>query len=283
MIEDETNRIWDLPLVPGGTLEVQSDFATLTLMAVRDGELPSVEARRHLGAEADVRVTQEGDRTLVRATGPKVKLVLHVPADVRATVRSAAGRVHAENLAGGTLDLKTEAGSIMLVNVGGKLTIATEAGKIDGENVRGTLDVRASAGAVRLEIAHLEPGTHRIRTNVGALRVELARGLAVRVDARTTMGASKVEFPSTRDAAATLELTADVGAIKVRESSRLAEAPPPSAAGPYRTSTTSSAAPAHGPTPPVPEPALDQILERVARGELTPAAAADLLRELRRG
>src|SRR5262249_55915528 len=137
-----------------------------------------------------------------------------------------------------------------------------------------------NAGAVRLEIAHLDAGKHKVTTNIGATRIELARGMPVRVEARTTMGSARVSFPTVRDAAALLEVEAGPGAVQVRRSSRVGGPPgvgdgsaEPVGAGPFRTADVVE-------SKPMSEEELAAVLEKVAKGELTPAAARELLRAL---
>ncbi len=280
---------WPLPLAEHPALEMEADFAALTMVPLREGEEPFLEARTRHGRRLQLEVAGEGGTTRVRVghsgtfwggwEAGGARLVAHVPRDVRARVRSSAGRIHVEHLEGCTLDIEADASRISLEDVGGALRVHSDAGRIDGVAIRGRLDFGSSAGAIRLEVAALDPGQHRVETNVGSLRLELARGLPVRIDSKTSMGSSKVDFPSTRDAEAVLELSADVGAIRVRESHRRYEASqmapyPPWPAGPYR-------APQAGATPGVTQEELDAILERVAAGSLSPADASALLRALR--
>ncbi len=115
-------------------------------------------------------------------------------------------------------------------------------------------------------------------TSVGSIRLELARGLPVQVSAHATMGSSRVDVRSTPGAAAILEVNAELGSVRVRESSRGYERDEreganevPVAEGPFRTAAR--------PTP-IFDGTLDRVLARVASGELAPQAAADLLRAL---
>lgn len=97
--------------------------------------------------------------------------------------------------------------------------------------------------------------------------------MPVRIAARTTMGATRIDLPVANDAPALLEVEADLGAIRVMESSRTWDATIATPAGPYR------AAPASGGEPTSDEE-VERILERVADGSLSPEAARDLLRAL---
>ena len=177
------------------------------------------------------------------------------------------------NLSGCDLSIETDAGAVSVEDVSGRISLATQAGRIDALRISGAIDIATSAGAVNAEILSLTAGTHRIRTSVGAVRIELAKGLPVRIAARTTMGSTRVDFPVQEDALAVLDIEADLGAIRVSESSHRHDASEVSA-GPYRT-------PAQSDEPsPRDNEEIESILARVADGELSPEAARELLRAL---
>ena len=226
------NRRWTLPLAEHPALELMNDTVQLTIVPTVAAEVPYLELLGHDSQRVLVYVQADGGVTRVRidsgagpfawSAGMRVRAVLHVPAAVRGRVRSSAGWLHVEHLDGCALTLETDLGAISLDEVHGSVRASTQAGRIDGEGLRGTFDVSSSAGAIKLEIAALDPGIHRVHTNVGAIKVDLARGMRVHILGRTEIGAARIDFPSSADAAATLDLTADVGAIKVRESFRYA-------------------------------------------------------------
>jgi hypothetical protein len=201
----------------------------------------------------------------------RAHVVAHVPANVRAKVHSAAARVDVARLAGCELTVDLDAGALTLDDIAGRIALSTSAGRIDGRGLRGSIDVSTSAGAVRLELLALDPGTHRIRTNMGAAHVELADGMPVQIDTRTAMGSSRVDAPSTRGAAAILDVEADLGAIRVSRSRRAWTPKPPivKADGPYRTAAE-----------PQDDAEIAAILAKVADGSLSPTAARDLLRAM---
>jgi hypothetical protein len=180
-------------------------------------------------------------------------------------------------LQGCAVELFTEGGAIVAEHLSGRIRLGTHAGKIDGTELSGALDVESNAGAIKLTIVGLEPGVHRVRTNVGALRIDLAKGLAVRVDANTNVGKTRVDYPQVAEAPAVLELSADVGAIRVRE--RVLPTPPqytqapagPIEQGPYRT------APSGRGISPIDKVELARILALVESGKLSAQEAAELL------
>jgi hypothetical protein len=283
---DDTTARWELPLDEHPALEVTAEMAQIALVPTLVGEKAFVEVFNPDKVTVHVRTSPgithvhlEQDVGFFGFGRSKAHIVLHVPANVRASVRTEAGRLRAERLHGCQLVLETEAGEVLLDDVQGSMRVVTEAGKIVGEKLGGALDFATSAGAIFLEILALDPGKHRVVTSVGAVKLELARGLLVRIDARTTMGTSRVQFPSHREAPAILEVDAEIGAIKVRESTRLGIALDAHEGVPYRSAR--AAAPidvaAHDDTQ------LEAILRRVADGSLSPKDAGSLLRALGHG
>lgn len=293
-----------LPLAEHPCLDVEADFIHVAIVPLEPGEPPFAEL---VGSRSDARVTVDADAGTTRVRlryswhdeqaaehgvyrpwwdgkfwdvswwesrwkeDHHGKLVLHVPPDAEIRLRSNAGRVHVERLWGCDLSVEAHAGRVTLDDVTGRIFLETQAGRIDGHRVGGTFDVSTSAGAVRLDIAFLAAGAHRIRTSMGAVKIGLARGMPVRIDAKTTLGSARVDFPSRDDAPASLDVEADLGAIRISPSDavwREVVAPEPvgraGAGSPYRT-------------PPSPDTDLQKILERVADGSLSPGAARELL------
>ena len=301
----------ELPLIEHPLLDVETDFALIT-MEPMVGTTPYVE----LVGEAplpELRIESGSGTTRVHAIGIgsgfeerlrrgrfwegsfwerrrwrkhlQVQLVFHVPRNIRARIRPSAAYVHIERLEGCELDVHTPAGALYLEDVSGRLSLATEAGRIDGTGIAGTIAASTSAGAIRLELVNLDPGRHRVRTSMGAAIIELARDLPVQIDTRTAMGSARVEAPSTRGADAVLDVEAELGAIRVFSSNRPWVPSPPrrpattdvreAGAGPYRTSE-----PTPTPTPSDDDEAMQQILNRVADGSLSPTDARELLRSM---
>lgn len=303
-----------LPLAEHPFLDIDSDFAFVAVVPTTAGEDPFLEisGAATLGGDGPTLgfdVQGKDGTTSVRIHGAaraiedritsgrfweanfwekrrwhghfRTQIVAHVPRNVRMRIRSAAARVHVEQLSGCELSISTNAGALFLEDVVGRLTLTTEAGRIDGRRVGGTIDASTSAGAISLEILSLDPGTHRIRTNMGAARVDLAQGMPVQIDTRTAMGSSRVDFRSVKGAPAILELEADLGAIRVRASRHRWDA--------NETGTTVAD---HGTPYRAPGNVVDahedaatdedvkRILERVADGTLAPADARELLRAM---
>jgi hypothetical protein len=223
-------RTWALPLSPDELLELQTDWGRVGLVPLEPGEEPYLEA---LGGNADdleVRIERAGDAVRVAVGqerpfnrwwgqhGPwDTRLVLHLPAAVRARVETSAGSIDASGLDGCDLELKTNAGRLGLRQVRGRLKLSADAGSISGRDLAGWLDAETQAGSVRLELLGLEPGEHQVRATMGSVRIELARGADVRVEARAGLGSVHSRFPSRAEAAAVLRLETEMGSIRVSE------------------------------------------------------------------
>lgn len=294
---DEAHRAELLPLEAGDALEIEATFASIEVRPVDDDARPRIELRGRYADAASIRVARDAgvvhvsvDPTASHVGGMifgqrhhPVRLVAYVPRrGLRGQLVTSAGRLSVVRLDEVDLEITADAGAIDLEDVSGELRLTTSAGKIDGRGVSGRVEATTDAGSIRLEIAHLAPGRHVVSTSVGSVRIDLARGMPVQIGAHTTMGSSRVDVRSTPGAAAQLEVNAELGSVRVRESSRFYEAAlrapievsaPPPAEGPFRTAQRG---PLHDGT-------LDRVLARVASGELDARAAADLLRALENG
>lgn len=298
----------DLPLWEHPTLELETDFASVSIVPIAPGEPPFCEvagagATPHADVTTHQGITRVRIDSVARAIedglgsgrfweGPfwmrsrfhghfPTHVVLHVPTTVHARVRSIGARVNVERLDGCHLEISTDAGTMQLADVRGRLVLSTNAGRIEGRSIAGSIDVSTSAGAIFMEILSLDPGQHRIHTNMGAARVDLAKGMPVRIDTRTAMGSARVDFQSVKDAPATLAVEADLGGIRVG-TSRRAWAPrtdraPSEPATPYRTAP--SAGDAEPPRAPSDED-LNKVLREVAEGKLSAGDARELLRAM---
>ena len=294
--QEEPHRSELLPLEPSDALEIEASFASIEVRPVEPGGAPRIELRGRHADAASIRVARDAgvvhvtvDPTASHVGGmifghrhQPVRLVALVPPrGLRGQLVTSAGRLSVLRLENVDLEISADAGAIDLEDVSGDLTLTTSAGKIEGRGLSGRIEATTDAGAIRLEIAHLAPGRHSVSTSLGSVRIDLARGMPVQIGAHTTMGSSRVEARSTAGAAAQLEVNAELGSVRVRESTRFYEAPlsapieaasegPTPSEGPFRTAQRG---PLHDGT-------LDRVLARVASGELDARAAADLLRAL---
>ena len=185
------------------------------------------------------------------------------------------------------MELDADAGTVSLEDVHGRLVLNTSAGKIDGERVGGRLEVSTSAGAVKLQIDRLDEGNHRVHTDVGSVHLELAADLDVRVDANTTMGAVKVNYPTRPHARSVLQVSTEVGSVRVRgprdhhHHHHHEERQPWKRHARSAGFSTSVAVPADGP-PPGGDGEMMRVLEMVQAGTITAKDAQDLLKAMGR-
>jgi DUF4097 and DUF4098 domain-containing protein YvlB len=217
----------------------------------------------------------------------------------RLRLRSDAGRIEASELGPGEFEIRSSAGRISVRGGKGRFQLSTSAGRIDGERLAGSIDAQSDMGTVRLGITALDAGEHRVRTQLGSVRVELARGLHARVEGRASLGSVRIQYPSYADAAAVLHCTTEAGSVRVQEGDWTAEAPSatqPSASpaavfpaepsepeeqpGPSETATSDQAQGESRSEHSAAATETERILAMVARGELSPSEADELLRAL---
>jgi hypothetical protein len=304
-MENEGITTWELPFGPIPAIELSADMAAVTLVPVEPDGAPRLVAEGRLakrmrpeirrdGDTLHVGVEWQGDLDLLRSFWPwggKLRLTAYLPHGVRATVHADAGLLRARDLDGCELSLHAEAGAVDLENVRGRILVRASASKIEGRGLAGSFDVEASVSALRLGIVGLDPVRHRVRTEMGAAEIDLARGLAVRIEPRASVGEAEVDYPETPGAGAVLEVSTELGTVRVRSSSEPAMAPSPQRRTPYReppasvpepsvASDASGAARAPFDGSAVPEDALERVLVMVAKGKLSPRDAGELIRAL---
>lgn len=296
-IEGET--YWALPFGEVARLDLQADAFSIVVEAIGPGETPCIEIRKASRAPT-VRVEREGETVRVSIrhdiTGiPFIdwipwsaasRLVVRVPPYLHARIYTGAGTIRATDLAGGDLELKTDAGTIEASRLRGNIRLFTSAGTIDGDDLAGTFDVQTDAGTVKLSIADLDPGVHRVHTSAGTVRVDLGRDVHARVEASSSFGGSRVNFPSIPDAAAVLSVTSDAGTVRVRSSDHVIAPPRTRAPHPREQGTPYRRNERPEPVQPIvlgeedTNGELERVLQMVADGTLTPLDAGEILRAL---
>ncbi|MFT3836553.1 MAG: hypothetical protein QM723_06120 [Myxococcaceae bacterium] len=218
-----------LPFGPEPVLDLHADATKVEVLPVARGEEPriEIEGKGEIDGRAPLKVEQRGAVVFVRLDHEWVerwptpmeikKLILHVPAHVKAKLHCDMGKLRIHGLAGCDLDVEGNAGKLELDEVRGRLKLTMHMGSIYGERVGGTFDVRTDAGSVALAIDALDEGEHFMRTSMGSVKVDLARGLDVYVDGSTTLGSVRSSYPSKRDAKTVLRLESQLGSVRVRE------------------------------------------------------------------
>lgn len=310
-----------LELGPVPVIDLHADAVRLSIVPVEPGQSPRLEidARGGRNGSPPIDVRKDGERTVIRVRTPGAPwhwmepewvkhLILVVPANVRAIVRSDMGRISVANLAGCDLQLMTHAGAVDLENVRGRLLVAVDSGAVKGEGLGGTFDVVSQAGSVKLGIDALDEGPHRIRTTMGSVKIELAPGLDVRIEESTTLGSTQNRYPTNASAKAVLHLSAELGSVKVREGkkaddprhrdwpdwrrtwashSSAPEWPSPSPAEPARPTTPAAAStldltPEPSTSARVGDDELRKVLELLQDGKVSASDAERLIRAMGR-
>ena len=226
MTVHDDRRTWPLPFGERPELEFRSDFCAAEVVPVKAGEQPFVEVLGRGAGRLDVDVRRDGDVVRVEVDRHRswygsfrqreVRVVLHVPRGLRASMRTDAGSLHARDLGTCDLALQTDAGRIDVDDVSGRFRLATDAGTIRGRGLAGSFRVETAAGTIRLAIAGVEPGEHSFRTDAGSIQISLAPGLDVRIEARTGIGSVRTSYPSRDDAPAVIRASTEVGSVKIR-------------------------------------------------------------------
>jgi hypothetical protein len=325
-----SDNTWSLPLGDPPELELRADWGSITIQPVEAGGTPRVELTRGSTEDFLVDIQKHGDVVRVAVdsqhAGAGWSLVsnrgtwfggnwechvsLYVPRNVRVHMQTSAGNITVRDLEACELGIKANAGKIDLTNVHGVLHLAADAGSIAGRQIGGFLGIETQAGSVRLDIDELQPGEHRIRAMMGSVRLELARGLDVSIETRTSLGSIRNRYPSNSAAAAKLQLTTEMGEVRVDEgaferhtptaSTATEPAPPPSTeaaasaswgvtssvVSSVTTSTSSTsvsnASPASSKASEPSDPELERILKMVEAGEISAQEADDLLQAMGR-
>lgn len=125
------------------------------------------------------------------------------------------------------LSLDMTAGAVRVSGMRGKITTSITAGSATFGDVRGPLDCSVSAGSVAVA-GPIDTGDSRISCDMGSVRVRLEPGSDVRVKVDSVMSKADVVVAGfggrtdrgewvVGDGTATLAITANMGAVKVRE------------------------------------------------------------------
>jgi len=302
-----TEQTIPLPFTAEPMLDLHSDATKVELLPVAPGDSPriEIEGRGEIDGHSPLKVELRGNVVFVRLDHEWVdrwpaiieikRLILHVPAHVKARVHCDMGKLRVHGLAGCDLDASVNAGKLELEEVRGRLKLVGSMGAIWGEKVGGTFDVRSDAGSVHLGIDALDDGEHHIRTAMGSVKVDLARGLEVKIETSTTLGSARSSYPSNPAAKAVLRLESQLGSVKVREAGEaddsrhgdwpdwrrwwaeakevITNVPPSSDAAP-------TSPPAEGAEDK--ETSMRRILEMVQNGKLTAVEAERLIRAMGR-
>ena len=288
---------WRLPFGHLARLDLDSDFAAITVLPLAAGEEPRLEISTEaledtrvevIARDGAVRVNIRRNPSLLFGFGlwgNGGKVTLYVPAQMQGVLRTQAGTIDVLDMGPGRLDVKSEAGRVTIDRFRGNLRASTEAGKVEVRDLRGSFDLRTSAGAIELTVAELAPGQHSASTDLGEVSIELPANASVDIEAKTgVLGSINNKVPQVADAASKLHVKVEVGEIRIRQrSGPSAPAQPQSAPAPTAPVPPVTAPWAVTETPPVAQPSgseTERILKLVESGQLSAKEAAVLLRAI---
>jgi hypothetical protein len=126
-------------------------------------------------------------------TSPSAKLIVSVPRKCNIIARSGDGAIALERVEG-SLDLRTDDGSIRVVESRGTLLAESRDGSMTLDDVNGHVEARTDDGAVRVSGT---PSVLRVRTDDGAVTLRIRDGATMTDDwmVTTNDGSMTVELP----------------------------------------------------------------------------------------
>lgn len=175
-----------------------------------------------------VEAEQQGDRIVLRVTGPEARefrgvtvgvhispaarLRVAVPRRLTLQARTEDGAIRAENLDGRVV-LRTGDGSVTTDRVSGEIEVRTGDGAIRMEKAEGRLDLETDDGSITLSA---RPSVLRARTGDGSIRVQIEpdTSMAEAWELTTSDGSVTLTLPPTFNA----EIDAETGDGSVRSS-----------------------------------------------------------------
>ena len=244
----------------------------------------------------------------------RVDYTVRVPRACAVKVRGVSSDIVVRGLAG-EFDLKTVSGPIRVSELSGRVAARGVSGDIHGEGITGPLEVETVSGEIGLTGSTLSSvmatsvsgsiamdtlageGPYRFKSVSGRLEATVRSGTGWTVEMSSVSGRLRTELPITKDVSRDRQRTAEIqgggpmihfntvsGDIRVQQAAGQtaagpAPAPAPAPAPPAPPAPAAAPAP---PAPPAPSPRRE-ILDRIARGELTAAQGVEELRKLRHG
>ena len=160
--------------------------------------------------EMKVTAEQQGDRIVVRVTGPTrrdfdgiqvgvnfsptARLRVALPRTTQLTAKSGDGSISVEDLSG-KIALTTTDGSVRATRVSGEITVRSGDGSIRMDRIEGAIDLETDDGSITLEA---KPAMLRVRTSDGTIRVDVEPDSVMSADwdIQTSDGSVTVSLPS---------------------------------------------------------------------------------------
>jgi hypothetical protein len=163
--------------------------------------------------EIKVSAEQQGDRIVVKVTGPgrrdfqgiqvgvnfspTARLRVAVPRSSQLSARSGDGSITVEDV-NGTIALTTTDGSVRGTRLTGAITVRSGDGSIRMDRIEGTIDLETDDGSITLEA---KPAVLRARTSDGSIRVDVDPDSVMTEDwdIQTSDGSVTISLPSSFD------------------------------------------------------------------------------------
>jgi hypothetical protein len=276
----------------------------------------SEERARRLLENVEIRMELEGDQIVIeprmfeqergwqelfRGGRVAVDFDLRVPREAQIEARTVSGEISVTGTRGpievqsvsGEVNVTDVQGPMRLRTVSGDASVSSYSGQLEANSVSGEIqiersrvraaDIVAVSGDVELDALYASAGPAEARLKTVSGDVELALGEAdAEIDFKTVSGDAEVDGPARVEKEGRRDRRIIVGAggphvrvktvsgdLSIRMSKDGAPAAPPAAEG--------EPMPMDAPAPPAPSAAAREILERVARGELSVEDAAAAL------
>lgn len=134
-------------------------------------------------------------------TSPSARLIVSVPRKCNITARSGDGSISLERV-DGILDLRTDDGSIRVVESRGQLLAESGDGSMTLDDVSGRVEARTDDGSVRVSGT---PGVLRVRTGDGGVSLRIRDGATMTDDWMVTTGDGSVTVELPRNFNAMVE------------------------------------------------------------------------------
>ena len=113
-------------------------------------------------------------------------------------------------------EITAQAGAVKVDGLSGDLQVATQAGAVEGRALTSAeVIIETAAGAASLEFAKA-PTLVRAKTNAGAVELRVPGTTAYAVDVRTSVGATSVDVDEDPASKHRIEVSTDVGAVKIQ-------------------------------------------------------------------
>jgi DUF4097 and DUF4098 domain-containing protein YvlB len=127
-----------------------------------------------------------GWSSYIFGTGPRVNILVSVPAESDLDLETRAGRIAVAGVKG-TIVAESSAGTVEIQDCKGAVKARSRAGSVNFENVDGIISARSSAGSIKFS-GVLSKGESWFRTGVGSIDISLRGQPDLTVEASTSLG-----------------------------------------------------------------------------------------------